>query len=48
MSGRKCQFPGIIQDAIAAMLVIGEEQVVAWIEAEASKVGIITEEGQEL
>ena len=44
--GRPCQFPRVIQDAVAAMVVIGEGQVMPWIEAEANKAGIIEEEGQ--
>ena len=45
MSQRECQFPGVIQDAVAAIVVIGEGQVMAWIEAEANKAGMVEEEG---
>ncbi|KAK0910966.1 hypothetical protein LTR91_019977 [Friedmanniomyces endolithicus] len=48
MSGRQCQFPGVIQDAVAAIVVIGEGQVIPWIEAEANKAGVVGGEGVEL
>ena len=44
--GRNWQFKGVVQDAVAAMLVIGEERVLGWIEQEAQKAGIMTGEGQ--
>lgn len=38
--GQECQFRGVMQDVIAAIVAVGEDIVMPWIQDEASKAGI--------